>query len=91
MQYVNVITDVYFGLWSDVVVDDETRDYLVAIIKFLLDRFATRMFLTIDIGLLYKFGMLLVIVDPTLFYFFYLFYFYNQLNLVLIRVSFKLF
>jgi hypothetical protein len=58
MQYVNVITDVYFGLWSDVVVDDETRDYLVAIIKFLLDRFATRMFLTIDIGLLYKFGML---------------------------------
>jgi hypothetical protein len=55
---VNVITDVYFGLWSDVVVDDETRDYLVAIIKFLLDRFATRMFLTIDIGLLYKFGML---------------------------------
>jgi hypothetical protein len=88
MQYVNVITDVYFGLWSDVVVDDETRDYLVAIIKFLLDRFATRMLLTIDIGLLYKFGMLLVIVDPT---HFYLFYFYNQLNLVLIRVSFKLF
>jgi hypothetical protein len=33
MQYVNVITDVYFGLWSDVVVDDETRDYLVAIIN----------------------------------------------------------